>query len=65
MNHNLKFGVVLSQPAILKISAFLGKTNTKLEFLNIVALYIYQHKHDETVNFCFKLFFNRVLTHVH
>ena len=52
MNHNLKFGVVLSQPAILKISAFLGKTNTKLEFLNIVALYIYQHKHDETVNFC-------------
>ena len=55
MKHNLKFGLVLGQPAILNISALLGKTNTKLEFLYIVALYIY--KHDETVSFCFKLYF--------
>ena len=36
MKHNLKFGLVLGQPAILKISALLGKTNTKLEFLYIL-----------------------------
>ena len=35
---------------------FMGKTNTKLEFLHIAVSKNIKHKSEKTVNFCFKVY---------
>ena len=67
MKSNLRFGLVLDRPALLKISAillkyptleddffriFMDKTNAK--FLHIIAINL--HKNEKTGIFCFKVY---------